>query len=78
MVHGVEIVRAWDAAVLRPYMGAERLSEELSFITVRLHVPEGQRASGFHADGSFDDRSVRTVNLTADELGGCDFVLVAK
>ena len=31
MVPGVEIVRAWGAAVLRQYTGAERLSEELSF-----------------------------------------------
>jgi hypothetical protein len=46
--------------------------------TVRLHVPEGRRAGGFHADGSFDDQSVRTVHLKADELGECDFALVGK
>lgn len=46
--------------------------------TVRLHVPEGQRSGGFHLDGSFDDESVRTVHLKADEVGECNFVLVRK
>ncbi len=46
--------------------------------TVRLRVPEGQRAGGFHMDGSFADESVRTVHLKADEVGECDFALVGK
>lgn len=46
--------------------------------TVRLHVPEGQRAGGFHADGSFVDESTRKVHLKADGLGECDFALVGK
>ncbi len=46
--------------------------------TVRLRVPEGQRAGGFHMDGSFADESVRMVHLKADEVGECDFALVGK
>jgi hypothetical protein len=46
--------------------------------TVRLRVPEGERAGGFHVDGSFDDQSMRTVHLKSDVVGECNFVLVKR
>jgi hypothetical protein len=46
--------------------------------TVRLHVSEGQRAGGFHVDGSFFDQSVQTLHLKADAVVECDFALVGK
>ena len=46
--------------------------------TVRLRLPDGQRAGGFHMDGSFADESVRTVHLKANEVGESDFALVGK
>ena len=46
--------------------------------TVRLRVPEGQRAGGFLVDGRFEEESVQTVHLKAEQLRECDFQLVAK